>query len=456
MKISKYLIVIFLPLLSFSQKEANAQSKKLSEYNGPLAIGDKVPDISLGTIINYKEKTASFSDFAGKLLILDFWATYCGPCVKDLPKLYSLQKLFGGKIQIMPVTAESITKVEAWLNKIGLNIQTVVLDSRLSILFPHGLIPHEVWIDENGKVVAITSDTAVTESNINKYLNHQKVVFNEKMDQIYNFDRSKPLFVAGNGGTGDDFIYRSILTGYTEGIGGFINMQSKKKLVKSISLGNVTALMMYYEVYTMHRHIGAVNIRNVIIEHGDTSFILDSNYSKSGPWSYTVQDKYCYNLILPDFVPDTLFFRNYMLDDLNRFFHLKGRIEKRLVPCLVLICKENHAKNLLSTHLDSIPRYIFKQGWSGGSSQDIIESIQNRPFDDLVTLLSVYPNTPPIVNETGYASEQVDIVVHLKWQMDDAWNHALDVTALRKSLNKYGLDIIVENRQVDLLILTTQ
>lgn len=45
-----------------------------------LTIGDTLPDVEINNIVNYKAKSVKASDFKGKLLILDFWAT-CVPLV---------------------------------------------------------------------------------------------------------------------------------------------------------------------------------------------------------------------------------------------------------------------------------------------------------------------------------------------------------------------------------------
>ncbi len=87
------------PILTvFSQDQAAIQ---------PLTIGDAIPDIVFGKMINYASPTAKLSDFAGKLVILDFWATWCSSCIHNFPVLDSLQKQFAGRLQILLVNAKN-------------------------------------------------------------------------------------------------------------------------------------------------------------------------------------------------------------------------------------------------------------------------------------------------------------------------------------------------------------
>src|SRR5688572_7574854 len=62
-----------------------------------LQVGNKMPDIPLGVVINNKTGKTRFSEFKGKLLILDFWDTYCSSCIEGFPKMVQLQKEFGDK-----------------------------------------------------------------------------------------------------------------------------------------------------------------------------------------------------------------------------------------------------------------------------------------------------------------------------------------------------------------------
>jgi thiol-disulfide isomerase/thioredoxin len=77
-----------------------------------FALGDSIHNFVLTDVINYKTRNISISDFKGTPLILDFWATWCAPCIKGLPKLDSLQRAYAGKLQIFLITSEDIASIK--------------------------------------------------------------------------------------------------------------------------------------------------------------------------------------------------------------------------------------------------------------------------------------------------------------------------------------------------------
>lgn len=62
------------------------------------AVGKKLPAI---TVTGLDGKAITTKSLAGKLVVLDFWATWCGPCKKASPTMDALQKKYGSKILVV-------------------------------------------------------------------------------------------------------------------------------------------------------------------------------------------------------------------------------------------------------------------------------------------------------------------------------------------------------------------
>src|SRR5690606_33441091 len=87
----------------------------------PLQIGDTIPEALWHLplqVVNHPEgkDTITLNDYRDtKLIILDFWATWCVPCIKSLGKLDSLQKQFGEELTVLPATYEDAARAEGKL-----------------------------------------------------------------------------------------------------------------------------------------------------------------------------------------------------------------------------------------------------------------------------------------------------------------------------------------------------
>src|SRR5579872_3883205 len=83
-----------------------------------LRPGDRVPDLAVSHVIHYPSDSLRLSDFRGKLLVLDFWATWCSPCVAMVPVMDSLQKEFAGTVQFLPVAYQPASVVGPFIAKL--------------------------------------------------------------------------------------------------------------------------------------------------------------------------------------------------------------------------------------------------------------------------------------------------------------------------------------------------
>jgi peroxiredoxin len=137
----------------------------------PLKPGDKVPDVSLTHLLNSTERAVTLSTLKGKVVILDFWATWCTPCIKGFSKLAAIQKKFGSKVQIIAISDETPERLERFLKYRPVNFW-IASDSARSLQkwFPHVSIPHVVVISPQGMVQAITYGDELNEAVVSRAL----------------------------------------------------------------------------------------------------------------------------------------------------------------------------------------------------------------------------------------------------------------------------------------------
>jgi thiol-disulfide isomerase/thioredoxin len=128
----------------------------------PFYIGDRIPDLPLHRIINYKDSTATLSSFGDKLVVLSFWSTYCKSCIELFGFEDSLQRVNNDKLQIILVTMDPKEKVLPFIKRYNQDRQTklslplIYGDSVLAYLFRHHSVPHYAWLAPGGQLLGQT------------------------------------------------------------------------------------------------------------------------------------------------------------------------------------------------------------------------------------------------------------------------------------------------------------
>ena len=120
---------------------------------GPTLQGSEAPDFELR---NYEGETVRLSDFEGRLVFLNFWATWCGPCIEELPAMMEMNAHFDGRpFTMLGISVDtSWDIVQGYLTENGFELDTV-LDPGQRVKRDYRVtgFPETFLIDGNGTVL---------------------------------------------------------------------------------------------------------------------------------------------------------------------------------------------------------------------------------------------------------------------------------------------------------------
>ena len=146
--------VVLLSLITVAIVQA--MDNKPDEHNdkdsiGGLKVGAKAPDFSLETLDGQQ---VNLSDYKGKKVLLNFWATWCPPCKKEMPDMEKYSKQAGDDVAILAVNIDPENDVQAFIDDNGITF-TIPLDSQsakrpVNERYKVMAIPTTYFIDSDG------------------------------------------------------------------------------------------------------------------------------------------------------------------------------------------------------------------------------------------------------------------------------------------------------------------
>lgn len=151
----------YLDSVIYKKVKDQASLKRYEEFKASEASyvdGDIAPNF---TLIDKDGKKVSLADFKGKMVMMDCWATWCGPCVKGLPKYKKLKEKYAGK-NIVFLTISTDENIEAWRKKMakdtkglfeGIQLNTELNDNDFKKKYMVQAIPRYILIGKDGRLI---------------------------------------------------------------------------------------------------------------------------------------------------------------------------------------------------------------------------------------------------------------------------------------------------------------
>jgi len=371
-------------------------------------IGKKAPDLAFDKILNSNMSSAKLSDYrTNKIVILEYWGTFCSSCISSFPHLEELQRKFTNDLQVITITTDSEKRIEQFLKKGKLNLPVAIDENgQLNAAFPHRIVPHTVLIDKEGIVRAITEPSEITEDLITKIINQQSVTIQEKKD--LNFDPQKPLSAFGN------INFQLTITPYQEGFPSYATAEGTETYKNRIFASNLIATSLYEFAYQFPALIKT-----------------DVEISDSSKVKWSKENAICFELILPDELADRRF--EIMKEQLDIYFGYKATVEKREKHVKILQRIKGATINMKESAKDAIPSGMF-----GGAGL----SMKASGINMLVDFIQMQLNSPVLdgTNLTG------------NYDFDVPWYNE-NPNQIYKELKKLGLELIDVKRKIEVLVI---
>jgi len=318
-----------------------------------------------------KFEQVTLSKYRGKLIILDFWASWCSTCIASFPLGHALQQQFPDTLALIPVSDEKEEAALALLNRKtsaswANKLTTLIGKNNLASYFPHQGNPHLVWISPEGKLITTTTTYELKAENIRAAYSGDKK-FNPDPN-VYQ-DLSRPIFSSELRPLNLLSFSSSFYRGKIAGTGGPHLYYSGKDL-RGIRYSNRPLFNLYsYAAKQLYPDI----IRCIVASRDSIHLKLSLSL---GQESYR---KYCasYELWMPAERSSEIY--SIMMEDLNRYSGYSGTLEKKVTNCLVITRAKTTKpfKGKLpiprSDSKGSLVTFVETQNGQGGVSMPLVD-----------------------------------------------------------------------------------
>ncbi|MBB2148088.1 redoxin family protein [Pedobacter gandavensis] len=371
--------------------------------------GDQFPNIPIQNLLNAPTKSFSLTNKGeNKFYILNFWGTWCSPCIPEMDNLAKLQNKNMSKMQVIAIADDEPNRLLNYLkkkpSKLWLASDT---SATLYQLFGFAYVGQSAVVNAKGKVIALVKTDSINQAMIDQLAKGITVKSTAELKEKP-VSNQEDLF-AVDSTVQESFSIRSYMIGQ--------QAMSKRYSLNSIynnrriTFINSTILSIYRQAY----HI--VSPQQIAYEIPEKEV---SDYNNK-------QSLYCLDLLIKPNSKDSLY--QILQQKLPLLMPVKARIEFREMPVYALVNKGFHQEESAKTALS----YSFSgKGYEseGASLEEFANDYLSNEFE------------LPVVDETGL-TKRYDIKTNVILR---------DRNGILKSIHDIGLDLVKKTKAMKVLV----
>lgn len=376
-------------------------------------IGDNAPEIIIDTLLSpVGGSIPNLNKFKGKVIILEFWATWCGPCIPAMEKLNDLKNRFHDEnLEIIAISDEKPQPVKRFLKNKPLDFYVVLDDNgKTSKIYQPRTFPHTVIINKKGKISAITEINNITEEIVQKLINGKDIKLPQK-DYGNNFSHNETMLKQDIERKNANTLFKAVLRKAENATGRFQFGYPRRRVGVSYHRRRITA-----------RGVWPIVLFSYAFDYSNNRIV--DNYGLP-------EEAYYLDIILP--VPNEKKIREVAQNMLINGFQVSTTIREKNMDAYVLRKIPSRKVQFQRSIVDK-PSYQM---------QGPIVRAKKQPIDRLVKYIDNFIPDKPVIDGTG-----------LKGLYDYSleWTYG-NTKSLNQALNKLGLELVEKKTNVKILVI---